>query len=144
MKHKLSEKKNFSFSKLGKKIYHKIQTNIFFILMMVYIVFYYYIYIFVRIISIIINSLRYQGNIVTLINFSKNGFDLKFWKLQNYTDKNYRSAFIYFIIFHYLLFWMILSLMKVSLSDPGELPEDLKNGHSLLNSEEFKKLEDKR
>jgi len=34
--------------------------------------------------------------------------------------------------------------MKVSLSDPGELPEDFKNGNSLLNSEELKSIKDKR
>ncbi len=75
-----------------------------------------------------------------MFQLSEHGSALQFWKLQNLEEKNFRSGIIHFTIFHYLLIWMIISLIRTSSSDPGELSEEYKTTHSLIDREEFKKF----
>jgi hypothetical protein len=67
-----------------------------------------------------------------LLQSTKNGLDYKLWKYETPFEGKLYLGIFYFIFFHYNIFWVIFAMVKVSLSDPGEMSKEYKSMYSII------------
>jgi hypothetical protein len=55
------------------------------------------------------------------------------WKSECWADSNYKNASIYLIVFHFLIFMLLICFLRTFFSNPGYLHEEYIDIYSVIN-----------
>lgn len=55
------------------------------------------------------------------------------WKSECWIDSNYKYATIYLIVFHFLIFMLLICFLRVFFSNPGYLHDEYIDIYSVIN-----------
>ena len=67
-----------------------------------------------------------------MIESSKPGFTIKFYKNSNWEDGVYRKGIILFFVFHFLFVMFTLSLLRTFFANPGYYDKEYVNLYSII------------
>lgn len=76
----------------------------------------------------------FKWHLIPRFDSTKEGFTLKFWKIKNWSQPDYKSTFINFAVFHFLFFMALICYSRTIFNNPGYVHPEYRSMYCILSN----------